>query len=146
MFESVLFNRDFHGVCPAWLWGDSVLDCFPCLWIMQPSVLLVLQYTDVLRLAAASRGLGSHTWAKLNRLGMPPQKMVMVTFAADTLERLLRSVMLSIWYLNNIQSLRCKAYEKLWVQEWVPKYLNPSIDSTTIGLHGFNPRGVVAWH
>lgn len=146
VFESALLNTDSHGACPAWLWGDLVQNCFPCLWIMQPSVFLVLQCIYVLRLAAASPGLGSHTWAKLNQLGMPPQKMVLVTLAADILERLLRSFMLSIWYLNNIKSFRCKTYEKLWVQETVPKYLNPSIDSTTIGLHGFNPRGVVAWH
>lgn len=146
MFESALLNSNFPGACPAWLRGDSVLDCCPCLWIVQPSVFLVLQCIYVLRLAAASPGLGSHTWAKLNQLGMPPQKMVLVTLAADILERLLRSVVLSIWYLNNIKPFKCKTYEKLWVQETVPKYLNPSIDSTTIGLHGFNPRGVVAWH
>lgn len=146
MFASALLDADFHGVCPALLGGGSVLGCFPCLWIMQPSVFLVLQCIYILRLAAASPGPGSYTWAKLNQRGMPPQKMVLVTLAADSLGRCSRSVMLSIWYLNNIKSFRCKPYEKLWVQGAVPKYLNPPIDSTAIGLHGFNPRGVVAWH
>lgn len=39
-----------------------------------------------------------------------------------------------------------KTHGKAGLQVTIPKYLNPSIDNCSIGLHSFNPRGVVSRH
>lgn len=38
----------------------------------------------------------------------------------------------------------CKTHAKLGLKKIFPNYLHPSIDNCTIGLHSFNPRGVVS--
>lgn len=143
MFESRHLHKYFakYGLlwnCLPWLWAVLVGSCSPCLWAMRSDRLWWLQCIHALRWAVSSPGLGSYTGAKLKQWRVPAQK---VGIAVIILGSLLRGVMLGTWYLNSMQNARIVVTARNG-----PKYLNPYIDNTAIGLHAFNPRGVVAWH
>lgn len=143
MFESRHLHKYFAKCgllwnCLPWLRAVLVWSCPPRLWVTQPDKLWWLQCIHVLRLAVSSPGAGSHTRAKLKQWRVPTRKM---GIAVNILGSLLRGVILGTWYLNSMQNARIVVTARNG-----PKYLNPYIDNTAIGLHAFNPRGVVAWH